>query len=237
MKQSIKTTLMAIVALFAFSTVADAQFGLLKAAKKVVGKKKDPSQAYYDQLAKEKEAKEAKENEAKAKMWPVNNWITGTVVEVSNLWYENNPLSKKTILDEEQNWRDKAMKKNIIEQFLDDEKFNNKKREAGSLMKDRKVVAILFMDADWKIDRDKWDAITGRYAGINVVSELALGFTIVEEYNVSSKYQGAGAYSDTFQFDLRYFPGKTESYRHTVYRQFMLKDWEHDPNADPLKDL
>ena len=129
------------------------------------------------------------------------------------------------------------MKKNIIEQFLDDEKFNNKKREAGSLMKDRKVVAILFMDADWKIDRDKWDAITGRYAGINVVSELALGFTIVEEYNVSSKYQGAGAYSDTFQFDLRYFPGKTESYRHTVYRQFMLKDWEHDPNADPLKDL
>ena len=38
MKQSIKTTLMAIVALFAFSTVADAQFGVLKTAKNVVGK-------------------------------------------------------------------------------------------------------------------------------------------------------------------------------------------------------
>ncbi len=66
MKQSIKISVMALVAMFAFSTVADAQFGgLLKAAKKAVSKKKDPSQEYYDQIKAENEKKAAEMEEFK----------------------------------------------------------------------------------------------------------------------------------------------------------------------------
>lgn len=66
MKHSIKISVMALVAMFAVSTTADAQFGgLLKAAKKAVSKKKDPSQEYYDQLKTEREKKEAEMAELK----------------------------------------------------------------------------------------------------------------------------------------------------------------------------
>lgn len=236
MKHFMKVSLMALVAMFAFNTVADAQLGgLLKKAKQAVGvKSKDPSQEYYDMLAKEKAEKEATENAAKSKMYEMNNWIAGNKVQASNVFAPiTTPISKAKIYEWEGNFRDKAMKKNIIEQFVDDEAFKNKKRTDG-MMKDRKVVEIVFKDQDWHIIRNNASVITGRNLEIYVISEIAIGFTICEKYNVYSKYTGSGAYSDTFEFDLTIFPGKFGS---RDWCQWMVTDWEHKADANPLAGL
>ena len=83
----------------------------------------------------------------------------------------------------------------------------------------------MFSRADWKILHDAWDNITGREMNIKVVSELTDGFTMADTYKVSSSYTGSGNYSENFEFELD-----------TKYR-WMITDWEHKDNADPLADL
>ena len=180
--------------------------------------------ATYDvNAAKTKKAKELEEK--KAKMWEMNNYLAGQKVQASNIFPENDPINAAKIYSWEQNFKDNATKAKIIEQFKSDEAFNDRKRT--NLLKGRKVVDILFANNDWQIKRDKYDVITGRYLGLIVISELSTGFTIAEEYNVGCNYEGAGKYSNNLQFDLRYLPGNSEYYGHTVYKQWMVTDWEH----------
>ena len=237
MKQTIKTTVMVLVAMFAFSTVADAQFGKLKSL--VGGKSKKEKQdekmkEMQQQMQADYKAKQKADNDAyisklkaeKEKVWDLYSWKEGKVVQGHNHFYgDTEPISKTKLYSWEENFRDKEMKKKIAEAFMDYEKFENRKRNEKFFYKDRKVVAVMFNRTDWKILRDKWDAITGREMYIKVVSELTDGFTMADTYKVSSPYTGSGNYSENFEFELD-----------TKYR-WMITDWEHNPNADPLADL
>lgn len=182
--------------------------------------------ATYDpNAAKSKKQKELEEN--KTKMWEMNNYLAGQKVKATNIFPENNPVDAATIYEWAKNFKDKATIAKISAQVKDEEAFNDRKRKAGDLQKGRKIVDILFDNTDWQIRRDKYDVITGRYIGAIVVFELASGFTVVEEYNVSANYEGAGKYSDNLKIELRYLPGNSEYYGHIVYKQWMVTDWEH----------
>ena len=235
MKHSIKVAALALVAMFAFSTVADAQLGNLlnKAKKAVTGQSQsqqiDQKQMQADYQAKQQaevDAYKAKMTAEREKLWDLYSWKEGQVVQGHNHFYgDTEPISKDKLYSWEENFRDKEMKKKIVEAFMDYEKFENRKRNEKYFYKDRKVVAVMFSRADWKILHDAWDNITGREMNIKVVSELTDGFTMADTYKVSSSYTGSGNYSENFEFELD-----------TKYR-WMITDWEHKDNADPLADL
>ena len=238
MKHLMKVSLMALVAMFAFNTTADAQLGgLLKKAKAAVRGKSDADKAkdVQKQLQAEKAEKDkanlnsyqAKMKALSEKLWDLYSWKEGKVVQGHNHFYgDTEPISKTKLYSWEENFRDKEMKKKIVEAFLDYEKFENRKRSEKYFYKDRKVVSVLFHNVDWKILRNGLDIITGRQMFIYVVAELSDGFTMVDEYKVYTPYTGAGAYSENFEFEMVGFKAA-----------WMLTDWEHKADADPLKDL
>ena len=237
MKKTVKVLFMAFVAMFAYNTVAEAQIGgLLKKAKSAVSGKSDADKAKdtQKQLQSDYQAKQKSQVDAykekmtalREKLWDLYSWKEGKVVQGHNHFYgDTEPISKSKLYSWEENFRDKEMKKKIVEAFVDNEKFENRKRNEKYFYKDRKVVAVMFSSADWKILRDRWDAITGRQMYIKVVSELSDGFTMADTYKVYTPYTGAGKYSENFEFELD-----------TKYR-WMITDWEHKDDADPLKDL
>ena len=237
MKHLMKVSLMALVAMFAFNTTADAQLGgLLKKAKQAVGGQ-SKEKAYDPREA--RAAKEAAEIAARTGQVELKNWKTGEIGKVENTFvWRGEPAQIKTsemIYYNEKNFSDKASKKKIIELFLDDEKFNNRKRAADDILKDRKIVAVLFKADSWTINRDNIDNITSRMIEMQVVSELTNGFTICDEWVVGNDYAGGGNYADAMRFTLKITTkgayGKNGEYR------WYLKDWEHKADADPLKDL
>ena len=77
MNHSLKISLMALVAMFAFNTTADAQFGgLLKKAKQAVSSK--PKESAFDKRKREEREKKEAEWEAEVKKeYEVRNWKTG----------------------------------------------------------------------------------------------------------------------------------------------------------------
>ena len=161
------------------------------------------------------------------KLWDLYSWKEGKVVQGHNHFYGyTEPISKSKLFSWEENFRDKEMKKKIVEAFLDYEKFENRKRSEKYFYKDRKVVAILFTNSDWKILRNSLDDITGRQMYIKAVSELTDGFTMADTYKVYTPYTGAGNYSENFDFEIDDWKYK-----------WMITDWEHKEDADPLKDL
>lgn len=244
MKNSIKTTALALVAMFAFSTAANAQFGLGKLKGLVSGKKQNSlNEQQYEQAKKAYESRMAAEEaaqkeleELKNKQYEVNDWKTGGKVQTKNPFPDRAPVTKSFIYRSEENFRDKEMKKNIVQQFMENEEFDNKKRFDGFIMTDRKIVNIVFASPDWGIQRDKWGEIVSRNLYIMVVSEITSGLTVCEKYVVIAPYTGAGKYSDTFKFQVA---GESAygSFAKVQYFQWLVTDWEHDPNADPLAEF
>ena len=247
MKHFMKVSLMALVAMFVFNTTADAQLGgLLKKAKAAVSGNSSKNayfeqQEKYEKLAKEQEAKNAAEAAAKAeslKMVEIKNWKTGQMEKVANPFkWHNEPIESYTqdkIYGWEKNFQDKAMNKKIIEMFIDKEKFDNRRRKADDMLKDRKVVEILFEKDSWKMYYDNLGDITSREQKISVVTELTGGYTVCEGYYVVQKYTGGGTYDETFSFNMihTYSGGNPDG-----DWRFYVKDWEHKDNADPLAGL
>ncbi|MBQ6964040.1 MAG: hypothetical protein IJP79_10095 [Paludibacteraceae bacterium] len=243
MKQTFKISVMAIAAMFTLSTAADAQFGLGGLKGMIGGKKQNSLMEEQQKRAKaDYEARMAQENAAQAeleelknKQYEVNNWKTGQKVQSKNPFPDRAPIGKAYIYRLEENFRDNEMKKNIIQQFMENEKFDNKKRFDGFIMKDRKVVSILFASPDWSIQRDKWGEIISRNLSLMVVSEIASGLTVCEKCVVIDPYTGGGKYSDTFKFEVAGEKSAYDSFAKVQYFQWLVTDWEHDPNADPLK--
>ena len=247
MKHFMKVSLMALVAMFAFNTTADAQLGgLLKKAKSaVMGTSSQDAyweqQKKYDKMAKEQAAKNAAEDaerEARLKEVEVKSWKTGKMEKVANPFIINNKLASPEttaqIYAKEKNFSDKDSKKKIIEQFLDDEKFNNRKRGANDVLKDRKVVEIVFLDDSWSINRTNMGDIKSRTMEFYAISEMTNGFTVCDRYYANNTYAGGGNYEVNIRFSLKetYHSGSSDG----QYRWFVV-DWEHKDNADPLAGL
>lgn len=175
----------------------------------------------------------------KSRTYEVRNWKTGQMQTVTDkemggfiqadggvvlLKPEDMMITAKDLYNEEENWHDKAAKKSIIEQILSDDKFDNRKRAADDLHKDRKIVAVLFKDRDWQ-DVYSDGVKTDHSVRLIIVSELANGLTKADWVQYIAKYEGWGEYSDT----IRKW-GATA-------KQLYVIDWEHKDDADPLADL
>lgn len=225
-----KVSLMALVAMFAFNTVADAQLGgLLKKAKAAVTgtSSKDAyfkQQEQLEKARKEQEARFAKEKANKGTC-VVKNWKTGEMMETEKLYASMEVFTAEQILDWEQNFRDKEGKKVLIQYIMDEEKFENKKRKAENINKDRKLVQVIFRKDDWRLYHDNWGNITSRSMWVAEIYELTNGTTLVNSIEYDQKCIGSGKYSDTF------------SWIQGTGKYGLVKDWEHKENADPLADL
>ena len=175
----------------------------------------------------------------KSRTFEVRNWKTGQMVAVTDkelggfiqkeggnvlLNKEDMLVSAEDLFKEEENWKNMADKKSIIEQILSDDKFDNRKRAADNLYKDRKIVAVLFRDRDWQdvySDGEK----TAHSVCLIIVSELANGLTKADWAQYTAAYRGYGEYSET----INQWGGYS--------RQRYVIDWEHKENADPLTDF
>lgn len=219
MKQSIKISVMALVAMFAFSTVADAQFGLgglVKSAKKALKKEKKTIEET------EKRAESAPKKTSKGTC-EVRNWETGEMMTIEKPYASMEVKTAEEILGWEKNFRDKEGKQQIVEYVLDTEKFENKTRKATNLDKDRKLVQVIFRSDDWQLYYDAWGDVNGRSMWICKIFELTNKATKWETIELKQNY-GGGKYSD-----FSNIMGSGDN--------GYVKDWEHNPDADPLKDL
>jgi len=230
MKRSIKIMAMALVAVFAFSEVADAQFGIGRAIANAA-KKKQPLGKTVDKNG--QVMFNGQPVDMTYKDVTVKNWKTGEMEIVENICVRGDgkpeaPKTSQKIYEEEQNFQDKEMKAKIIDAFMEEEQFSDRKRAADDMLKGRNVVDILFKFRDWRIKRDKWENITERELFVYVVSELTNGYTIVEDYRVTNKYEGAGTYSNNllFSFYEDYWKAAGKP-GYSVPHRWMVADWEH----------
>ena len=226
MKHSLKISFMALVAMFAFSTVADAQLGgLLKKAKQAVGvEKKETAAERATRISQESQKARQDAEAAKAnEKHPVTvyNFKFKDNMTIENFWPSRKPYTKEQIFNREKSFSNKEMKKKIVEAYLDNEKINNRKRAANDLLKDRKVVEVIFVDDNWV---DYSSAKEKRYLNFLVITEVNQGFTVCEENRVFQKYLGAGTYSDVLTLA-------------DIPEEHLVVDWEHKDNADPMAGL
>jgi hypothetical protein len=175
----------------------------------------------------------------KSRTYEVRNWKTGQMTAVTDkelggfiqadggnvlLKAEDMLITAKDLYNEEENWKDKAAKKSIIEQILSDDKFDNRKRDDDDIFKDRKIVAVLFRDRDWQEVYAEGEK-TGHSVRVIIVSELANGLTRADWNQYKAAYKGFGEYSETINKW-----GATAKYLYVI-------DWKHQDDADPLADL
>ena len=242
MRHSIKIFVMAFVAMFVFNTVAVAQFGVGGLIKKATQKK--DKEVLGKSYSKDGQLMfNGKPVDMTYKEVTVKNWQTGKMETIENPILRGDgkpeqPVTSQKIFEKEANFQDKEMKQKIREAFMSDENFNNRKRTAEDIMKDRKVVALLFMAGNWQIKRDKWENIESRLIGLRVISELTNGLTVAEKYLVNNKYEGGGSYSTTFniKIDEEYWKAANKPGFWVTERR-LVTDWEHKEDADPLKDI
>ena len=195
MKQSIKTTVMAIVAMFAFSTAADAQFGMLKSLGKDlgVGKKKAKISAY------DPNAKKLKNPMARTyftmpgtgeKMQLDRSASCDRNAEVEWEWFQKAMVSQ---------WKDEEMIKKA-EANLYEERGNWSTYELLGVNKPKgtkwKVGYIGADKSTWSYARDKWGEIVGRYVSLSLVIEISDGENIYCQMQAFEPYAGGGNYDE-----------------------------------------
>ena len=217
MKHSIKISVMALVAMFAVSTTADAQ-SIIGLGKRLL-KKKDKVEV-TDPKTGETTVKKTDKG-----VCEVRSGKTGEMVTVEKFYASMKVMTADEIWGWEKNFRDKEGKKEMIEFLLDNEKFENRKRAADHRYKDRKLVQCIFRNDDWKILRNNDGTISCRRMWVAEIYELADGTTMFDSNEWDSYYQGAGKYSNNF------------AYVRGSNNYGLIKDWEHKADADPLKDL
>ena len=140
MKHSIKISVMALVAMFAVSTTADAQ-SIIGLGKRLL-KKKDKVEV-TDPKTGETTVKKTDKG-----VCEVTSWKTGEMVTVEKFYASMKVMTADEIWGWEKNFRDKEGKKEMIEFLLDNEKFENRKRAADHRYKDRKLVQCIFRNDD-----------------------------------------------------------------------------------------
>lgn len=246
MKHSLKISFMAFVAMFAFSTVADAQLGgLLKKAKQAVGvksKEEKQMEAMVEMQKKDQaQYKAARDQEAanfeaeKKKTFEVMNYATGKMMTMTNLFPPNEPVTAEWLTTtgfmKAQSFSDVESKKNVIEHVID---FMKVQSATDGAMKTRKVVDVLFTRSDWNVMRNGLGVPTHRNLGVWVISELPLGITIAELVTLTSEYQGGGTFAKACKCEMNLDPLQTQKWNVKTRFQYMIKDWKHDPNADPM---
>lgn len=224
MSKTVKVLFMALIAMFVFSTTADAQLGgLLNSGGGLFKSKKQKQKEAIEKYNAEVDARnQAEKKAAQEKVYEVNDWKTGGKMSTTRI-YGWNPGTKQNLFEKEANWRDKAMKKRIIEQFIDELNFKNKKLSDDNRLKNRKVVDVIFEEAEWLIKYTSELKLNIEYRSMPFIAvvELSNGMTICERWVCFNDYKGAGNYSENFTFNDKEI-------------RWILIDWEHDPNADPL---
>ena len=240
MKKTFKVSVMAIVAMFAFTTVADAQFGLGKL--KNLTKKKEKKSSWQEQMEAEKAKKDAEWEAEVKKEYTVKNWKTGEMMTVANLFPTNKPVSAE-VASAGYDFDDKENKQGIVKQlltFLDSNKSKLqylKDLNLGESFVGRKVVAVIFRDKDWIVDLNALGVPVRRRVFLNVISELGSGLTVAEDYEVWNAYQGNGKYSGLYEFGITRKHGSSDYYKRTIANQWMITDWVHNPDADPMAEF
>ena len=242
MKHSLKISLMALVAMFAFNTTADAQFGgLLKKAKQAVSSK--PKESAFDKRKREEREKKEAEWEAEVKKeYEVKNWKTGGIMIVAKVFPTNKPVSAKEA-SAGYDFDDKENKQGIVKQLLTFLDSNKSKLQylqdlkLGDAFVGRKVVAVFFRNKDWIVDTNALGVPIRRRVFLNIISELGSGITVAEDYEVWNAYQGNGKYSGLYEFGVTRKNGSSDYYKRTIANQWMITDWVHDPNADPMAEF
>lgn len=203
---------MAAVAMFVFSSAANAQLG------KLLRKGANTAASAATTAAASSNKSDKSASAQGGQMVELLNWKTGQKEQFVNL-FSSNPITAEKLYQDEKNFHDKELKAKIIEQFMDDEKFNNRKRSADDPMKDRKVVEILF-------GCERAGVVAEQYREIEmyVISELTNGATIAQYYAARDKYVGWGEYEGNF---APFWLNKLRPWH------YMIIDWKHDENAKP----
>ena len=228
MKQSIKISVMALVAMFAFSTVADAQFGLgglVKSAKKALKKEKkteivlpgatEPVKVKGEMKVYEENAPLGKDMVRTIFMLgdqkmmldqPVGRHSTG-----SNI-YENSildPANKVNYKDYYfiSSWKDAAFIERVKVEFEKQHEGRTPYRflnYRGSGQDGKWKVGNIGTDATgWQYNRDKWGNITYRYFKVYILFELEDGQNIVAPFEVCENNAGGSNYDeDTLLFNF-----------------------------------
>lgn len=241
MKQKLKVSLMALVAMFAFNTVADAQLGgLLKKAKAAVSGSKSSNNA----VAQAKAVAQAPRNEtvkAEIKPYDPNSPLPeGKVVrtiftmpgtnqkmmldrsgsgEVTNVQYES---FKEYFTNKCQD--DKMLKK--AEEFL----YNEWGRyDAYDLLRINKPSDVKWKigyigtpTTSWEYARDNWGEILYRHTRIYVVLEFADGENLCGCFTLQQPYIGGGKYDE----ESVKVTSNHINFSNTPYAQNSLSGWE-----------
>lgn len=211
MKHSIQITLLALIAAFAFSTTADAQLGLGKLIQKKE-KVVDP--------------KTGKTVKLRSDQSFVRNWKTGEMEIVDNPFEKS--YTTKELYYSAKELGNREAKRHIIMDVVSGEQVKNQKRDANHLFKDCKIVEFIFERAGWCGNPGE-----DRYIQFYVIYELTSGVTAVYEYRAWSDYLGYGNYSDSYIYKT----GQAGAPESGMRGPGLVKDWEHDPNADPLAEF
>lgn len=184
MKHAIKISLMAVVAVFAFSTMSYAQFGFLK---KAVG------------------------GSEKGKEYELMNWKTGQMMKYKNI-FNRKPMTAAELKSENRNFQDEKAKNEIWRQFQTYEQALEKDLDSDDLRVNRKIVAILYCMSDWSVTRNELGIPKDRFQRCYIISELRRGITLAERYDVIETYESGKGYSGTFYFDLVKYNGDPMRY-------------------------
>lgn len=220
MRHSIKISLMALMAMFAFSTVADAQFGLgglVKAAKKAVkgNKKTEVVLPGTTEPVKVKgEIKPYDENAALGEDMVRTIFMLGDqkmmldqpVADHYRSSYSSSTMSisvddvKKESVQKRLNWtwKDAGFMERAKEDFYNkhkDRSLSKLLQYAGSAEK-WKVGNIGTDATGWQYNRDNWGNITYRYFKVYILFELEDGQNIMAPFEVCENNAGGGSYDE-----------------------------------------
>ena len=203
MRHSIKISVMTLIAMFAFSTVADAQFGMLKSLGKDlgIGKKKAKISAYDEnaQMPKNPMARTIfTDPNTGEKMMLDRSASCDRNAEVSWEWFQ------KAMLD---SWKDEELSKKAAASFS--EKYGNwKPYEFLGINKPKdtkmKIGYIGAAKSSWTYVRDKWGEVVGRVVDLNVVMEFSDGENVYINMQAYQPNIGGGNY-DEDATEMRYW--------------------------------
>ena len=170
------------------------------------------------------------------------DWKTGEMMTVANVFPTNKPVSAKEA-SAGYDFDDKENKQGIVKQLLTFLDSNKSKLQylqdlkLGDAFVGRKVVAVFFRNKDWIVDTNALGVPIRRRVFLNIISELGSGITVAEDYEVWNAYQGNGKYSGLYEFGVTRKNGSSDYYKRTIANQWMITDWVHDPNADPMAEF
>ena len=217
MKHSLKISLMALVAMFAFNTTADAQLGLgglVRAAKKAVSSNKQTEVPVPSAGTAKAKTRVIAYDPAKL---PGQSYSEiGTIFTMPGTSQKMMLIQPKVFngsrriasVDEIDNfckveWKDGAFWTRVeatVKDYSESEFYLKRFRSANDFQPNAKFKQVLIYTAysTWKYNRDKWGNILDRYIYVNAIYEFDNGFNELASFKVYQQYNGSG-YDDEIQ--------------------------------------